>query len=81
MENIYQQEIKSRLLQLREELRSLCVPDNHYSLGHVLDERTCLIERNGAWLVFYSERGRMEDLHTFSSFDEARKFILMILNS
>jgi len=64
---------------LDQELKSLNVPEGYYSLGHSRDERTCLIEVNGRWLVFYSERGRMEDLHTFDEFEDARRYLISVL--
>jgi hypothetical protein len=68
-----------KMVALSQELKNLNVPENYYSLGHLRDERTCLLEMDGRWLVFYSERGRMEDLHSFREFDDARRYLISVL--
>lgn len=68
-----------KMVALDQELKSLNVPQGYYSLGHSRDERTCLIEEDGRWLVFYSERGRMEDLHSFDEFEEASRYLISVL--
>ena len=69
----------TKLVALDQELKSLNVPSSYYSLGHNRDERTCLVETDGRWLVYYSERGRMEDLHEFNDFEEARRYLISVL--
>ena len=71
----------SYLTALAEELERLGVPSNYYSLGANRDERTCLLERDGKWLVYYSERGRMEDLREFSTLGDAAAFLVGALTA
>lgn len=61
---------------LDQELVKLGVPKNYYSLGREKNERTCVIQEDGTWHVYYFERGSREDLHTFSDFDEMKKYVL-----
>ena len=61
---------------LERELVKLGVPKNYYSLGREKNERTCVIEEDGAWLVFYLERGSREDLHTFSDFSSMKTYVV-----
>jgi hypothetical protein len=65
---------------LAQKLKDLNVPEGYYSLGHVRNERTCLVEIDGRWAVFFSEKGRMEDLHFFDSLGEAGIYLLGVLN-
>ncbi|EWS67029.1 hypothetical protein Y702_23245 [Vibrio vulnificus BAA87] len=50
---------------LDQELVKLGVPKNYYSLGREKNERMCVIEEKGVWLVYYFERGSREGLQTF----------------
>lgn len=60
------------LNELAQELKALGVPESYYSIGVNRDERTCIIFDGIKWSVYYSERGRMEDLKEFSNFEDAR---------
>lgn len=64
---------------LAAELQALGVPSSYYSLGQHRDERTCLVETDGEWLVYFAERGQREDLHRFSSFTDARQYLLTVV--
>ena len=64
---------------LAQDLRSLGVPDEYYSLGRARDERTCLVFSEGKWLVYYSERGQMEDLMVFDDYGDARAYLIKYL--
>lgn len=70
---------KTNLQLLQERLTALGVPASHYSLGRNRDERTCLVEDGDGWVVYYSERGRLESLQAFSSFAEASEHIVGLL--
>ncbi len=61
---------------LDQELVKLGVPQNYYSLGLEKNERTCVIEEEGVWLVYYFERGSREGLHTFSDFSSMKTYVL-----
>ncbi|MBR7747821.1 hypothetical protein [Undibacterium baiyunense] len=61
------------------ELEALGVPKNYFSIGHTQNERTCLVEENGKWLVFHSEKGQMADLVEFNSFKQAKSHLLALL--
>lgn len=61
------------------DLETLGVPRNHFSIGHTQNERMCLVEETGKWLVFYSERGQMADLTEFNSFQKAKSHFLAAL--
>lgn len=61
------------------ELETLGVPKSHFSIGHTQNERTCLVEENGKWLVFYSEKGQIADLVEFNSFKQAKSHLLALL--
>ena len=58
------------------ELAGLEIPASHYSLGTARDERTCLVPLDGKWAVFYSERGRMDQLCEYADFDKAKAELL-----
>jgi hypothetical protein len=64
---------------LAQELEVLGVPKSNFSIGHTQNERTCLVEDNGKWLVFYSEKGQMADLAEFNSFKQAKSHLLTLL--
>lgn len=68
MENIK----TTNLNELAQELKTLGVPENYYSIGVNRDERTCIIFDGVKWCVYYSERGQMEDLKVFSNFTDAK---------
>ncbi|MCG3727674.1 hypothetical protein [Vibrio cincinnatiensis] len=69
--------IKNNNLELLgQELIKLGIPRNYYSLGREKNERMCVIEENGVWLVFYFEKGSREDLYTFSDFLEMKNFLV-----
>ena len=67
---------RSNLDSLDQDLVKLGVPRNYYSLGLERNERTCVIEEDGDWLVYYFERGRREDVHAFSDFLDMKKYLL-----
>ncbi|TPG77751.1 hypothetical protein [Pseudomonas mandelii] len=68
MENIK----TTSLNELAQELKILGVPEGYYSIGVNRDVRICIIFDGVKWVVYYSERGRMEDLKEFSSFADAK---------
>ena len=61
---------------LEKELVNLGVPKNYYSLGREKNERTCIIEEDGVWLVYFFERGSREDLHKFTNFSKMKKYVI-----
>ena len=64
------------LLILAQELKALGIPDSYYALGHPRDERTCFVFSEGRWLVYYSERGQLEDLHEFDNYEDAKAHLI-----
>ena len=56
------------------------MPINDYSLGRDRDERTCLVETDEGWVVYYTERGRRESLKLFSSLAIASKHLIELLH-
>lgn len=64
---------------LEVELDKLGVPKGYYSLGQERNERTCVLKEGVDWIVFFSEHGRREDVHRFSSFIEVKKYVLSVL--
>lgn len=39
----------------------------YYSIGKDEDQRVCLVENGGKWLVYYSENGEKLDLSEYNS--------------
>lgn len=68
MENIE----TSNLNELARKLKSLGVPKGYYSIGVNQKERTCIVFDGAKWIVYYSERGQMEDFSEFSNFEDAK---------
>ncbi|MFP3515127.1 hypothetical protein SB766_02820 [Pseudomonas sp. SIMBA_077] len=60
------------LKQLATELKALGVPKTYYSIGANKNERTCIVFNGVKWVVYYSERGRMEQAEEFNNFADAR---------
>lgn len=69
------------LEQLAVHLQDRGLSPTHYSLGRHREERTCLIEDGGRWLVYFAERGRREDMHAFASLEEAGAFLISELTN
>ncbi len=70
-----------RLLIRAQDLQALEIPSEYYSLGSPRDERTCFVFSDGKWLVYYSERGQMEDLMEFDDYEDARANLISRLRS
>lgn len=66
----------ANFLALEQDLKKLGVPKNYYSLGRERNERTCIIEEDNEWIVFYFEKGSREDLHRFFNFSDMKKYVL-----
>lgn len=64
--------VTTNLNRLAKDLEFLGVPKSNYSVGKNQNERTCIVFDNAIWSVYYSERGRMEDLRQFSDFSIAK---------
>lgn len=60
------------LNKLAAELMALGVPKTYYSIGANQNERTCIVFNGDKWIVYYSERGRMEKTEEFNNFADAR---------
>jgi len=69
-----------KLIEIESELIKLGVPKGYYSLGREQNERTCILEKDNTWVVFYSERGNREDIHHFTDFNDAKRYVLSILD-
>lgn len=61
---------------LKKKLDALGVPRQVYSLGGWRDERVCIENRNGMWIVFFVERGEERLLRSFSEEADACNFML-----
>ena len=65
------------IYELKNILTDLNIPKEYYSLldGGLPNERLCLTY-DGAWSVYYSERGEKTGLRVFISEDEACEYFL-----
>ncbi|CAH9068527.1 hypothetical protein PSECIP111951_04182 [Pseudoalteromonas holothuriae] len=61
---------------LLDELDRLNIPTAYYSIKGAMDDRICLDEINGQWVVYYIERGKKSELGAFSTESEACSFML-----
>ena len=57
--------------ELAEQLRTIQAPANSYAIGEINDEALCLVEENGGWSIFYSERGLRTEEQRFSDENSA----------
>lgn len=64
------------LLILAQELKALGIPSSYFSLGHPRNERTCFEFSDGKWLVYFYERGQLEDLREFDNYDDAKAHLI-----
>lgn len=55
--------------ELVKQLKKIQTPADSYAIGDINDEALCLIEENGRWSIFYSERGLRTEEQRFD--DEA----------
>ncbi len=62
--------------QLKHELERLGIPRRIYSLNGGKDERLCMENRDGNWVVFFVERGQDRILKQFVSESDACAFML-----
>lgn len=63
-------------LELIENLKTLNIPKNTYSIDDVNNETLCLIMENGKWIIFYSEKGGRTDPEYFNDEETACKAFL-----
>lgn len=66
---------------IRRDLAERKIPASHYSLGHMQNERTCLVRNGEKWSVGYFERGTMSDLREFDRIDDAKNELIARLSS
>lgn len=59
------------IAELKIKLFEMEVPHYCYSVGADDDQRTCLVEENGKWLVYYNEDGERMDLVEHSTESDA----------
>ncbi len=64
------------IAELKVKLFELDVPHYFYSVGADDEQRTCLIEENGKWLVYYNEDGERMDLTEHFSENDACEELL-----
>ena len=57
--------------ELAEQLKTIQAPADSYAIGEINDEALCLVEENGGWSVFYSERGLRTEEQRFSDENSA----------
>jgi hypothetical protein len=55
-------------------------PDAYSLDGGLPDERYCLGEENGVWVVYYSERGVQSGKTQFANECDACQYLLKLLN-
>lgn len=67
--------------ELRNRLEEEGVPKNMYSLltGGFPNEAFCLIEIDGGWEVYYSERGKRRGIKQYARESEACEYMYKIL--
>lgn len=70
----------TNLNKLTNELEILETPKNSYSIGAHKNERTCIVFDDNKWSVYYSERGKIEELKEFENFIDARTEFLKKIN-
>lgn len=64
---------------LASELDRLGVPKSHYSVGREKDERTCILNEDEWWLVYFFERGNRGGLRKFKHFEDAKQHFIAVL--
>ena len=57
--------------ELKIQLFEMMIPHYCYSVGAEEDQRVCLIQDGGKWLVYFCEEGEKLDLKEFSDEAEA----------
>ena len=62
-------------------LKSIGAPTNAYSIGSDVNEAYCLVQDQGSWHVYYSERGHRNDERTFADEGRACQELLEMLLS
>lgn len=68
--------------ELRNTLDQEGIRPDAYSLeGGLYEDRLCIDEVYGQWLVYYVERGKRWDERTFSTEDEACRHLLELLRN
>jgi hypothetical protein len=68
--------VMSDRISLRADLDALGIPGRLYSLDGWKDERLCLEQRNGQWMVYFVERGVERPLASFDDESGACDFML-----
>jgi hypothetical protein len=56
---------------LAEQLKTIQAPADSYAIGKINDEALCLVDENGSWSIFYSERGLRTEAQRFSDENSA----------
>lgn len=66
--------------ELRAALDAEGIPPGAYSLdGGLPEDRLCLDEVYGRWIVYYVERGQHREERTFAAEDEACRYLFALL--
>lgn len=60
-------------------LDSIGVPANAYSLGEDQNESYCMVNEEGAWRVYYSERGTRNREKAFGAEETACRYLMSML--
>ena len=63
-------------MQLIFELEKHGVPSSYYSIKGEREDRVCIDEEGGKWIVYYIERGEKTIYDKFNTEDEACEFML-----
>ena len=67
-------------IELREVLTAEGIRSDAYSLeGGLYEDRLCIDEQYGAWVVYYVERGKRWNERRFDTEDEACRYLLELL--
>jgi hypothetical protein len=65
--------------ELAEQLKTIQAPADSYAIGEINDEALCLVEENGGWSIFYSERGLRTEEQRFGAESRACEAFLQRL--
>jgi hypothetical protein len=65
--------------ELAEHLKTVQAPADSYAIGEIHDEALCMVEENGGWSIFYSEREWRAEEQRFSDENSACKAFLQRL--
>lgn len=67
-----------RLKELKQKLKEEKISPYRYSFdeksGYIMGDTTVLVQKDGKWQVYYTERGSIFNLHVFNTEEEACEY-------